>query len=108
MTGLRKNSLKQEEASTRGNRNLNHYAPDENVNGDLGSFDQLGNFDNTGQSNGLHNGDPNVVNEGSGLCGSNYVPASTETVQLNVDNLDFEIKSTQNLGMPISIILVSH
>lgn len=99
MIGLRKSSLKHEEASTRGNRNLSHYAPDESVSGTLEGFDQFGDFDNPSQSNGLHNGEHDVVNEGSGLCGSNYVPASTETVQLNVDNLDFEIKSTQNLDV---------
>lgn len=101
MVGLRKSSLNQDQAAARKSKKPNNYAPDESSNGDHAAdsgFDHFADFESSSQSNGLHNGQLAVVNEGSGLCGSNYVPSSTETVQLNVDNLDFEIKSTQNLG----------
>ena len=66
-----------------------------NPNVNTSDFDQFGNFETIKQTNVFGN---DSINEGTGLCGSTYVP-SPETVQLNVDNLDFEIKSTKNLGM---------
>lgn len=109
MIGIRKNSLNENQAVNRTNKKPSNYVPDESDEhaGENG-YAQFADFENASQSNGLHNGQLTVVNEGSGLCGSNYVPSSTETVQLNVDNLDFEIKSTQNLGKQSWFIKISH
>lgn len=111
MIGIRKGSLNQDQAVAKKNKKPSNYAPDESTSGDHAEdngYDQFGDFENPSQSNGLHNGQLTVVNEGSGLCGSHYVPSSTETVQLNVDNLDFEIKTTQNLGKLYSVFKNNH
>lgn len=79
------------------------YTPDACLNASANEpeFDQFGDFEGEAQSVKAQNGPIDSVNEGSGLCGSHYMPPSSETVQLNVENLDFEIKSTQNLGKTI-------
>lgn len=92
-----------ESRSSTGRSKLRNCPVDEPIsNGHVnGGFDQLGSVK---EATGVAHNDL-LENDKEG---STYVPSTSDSVQLNVDSLDLEIKSTQNLGLPLSSCLHTH
>lgn len=90
---------RESQSSTTGRSKLRNCPVDEPFsNGHVnGGFDQLGSVK---EATGVARNDL-LENDNEG---STYVPSTSDSVQLNVDSLDLEIKSlksTQNLGLPL-------